>query len=85
MAVDTEQLRLALLALPQDARAELAYTLLASLHQEAEPGTAEAWTGELSRRADAVANGTAKLVSWDEARTRIMDTLRERRAVRTAR
>lgn len=73
----TEKLRFEALALPPTERADLAHALLDSLHDE---GDAEAvWLDELDRRAQAVADGTAGLVDWDDARQRIAARLKARR------
>jgi Putative addiction module component len=76
------------LALPLPKRAELAHALLVSLHeQDAEPAAEveAAWLVEIEKRARAVADGTATLVDWEEARGRIEARLRERRAARAGR
>ena len=49
-----------------DERAALAKDLLLSLDGDPEPGAEQAWIEELDRRVQAVANGTATLVTWDE-------------------
>jgi vancomycin resistance protein YoaR len=67
-------------------RAELlAHALLESLHQEVDAEADAAWLAELDRRAQAVADGTAKVVDWQEARERIASRLKARRATRTSR
>ncbi len=81
----TEKLRSEVLALPAEERAELAQALLESLHGEADPDAEAAWLAELDRRAQAVADGTAKLVDWDEARERIAARLKARREGRSPR
>ena len=81
----TGKLRTEVLALPADERAELAHALLESLHEDADPDAEAAWVAELDRRAQAVADGTAKLVDWDEARERIAARLKARREGRTPR
>ena len=73
------------LALPPEERAELAHVLLVSLHQETDPGAEAEWVAELERRAQAVVDGTAKLVDWEEARERITARLKARRETRTPR
>ena len=72
-------------ALPAEERAELAHALLESLHEEADPGADAAWIDELDRRAQAVTDGTAKLVDWEKARERITARLKARREARTPR
>jgi putative addiction module component (TIGR02574 family) len=83
--MSTEKLRSDVLALPVEERAELAHALLESLHEEADPDADAAWLAELDRRAQAVADGTAKLVDWEEARERISARLKARREARTPR
>jgi putative addiction module component (TIGR02574 family) len=83
--MSADKLRAQLLALPADERAELAHALLRSLHQEVEPEADAAWLKELDRRAQAVADGTANIVDWQEARERIATRLKARRATRTPR
>jgi putative addiction module component (TIGR02574 family) len=80
-----EKLKSAVLSLPANERAELAHALLESLHGDGEPDAEAAWLTELDRRAQAVADGTAKLVDREDARKRISDRLKARRADRTSR
>ena len=81
----TEKLRSEALALPQAERAELEHALLESLHDEGDAGAESAWLEELERRAQAVADGTAGLVDWDDARQRIAARLKARREARISR
>ena len=83
--MNAEKLRREVLALPADKRAELACSLLESLHEESDPDAETAWIGELDRRAQAVADGSARLVDWEEARERISARLKARRESRTPR
>ena len=83
--MNADKLRAELLALPPAERAELAHALLESLHEEADPDAEAAWISELDRRAQAVADGTAKLVDWEEARARIAARLKARREARSPR
>ena len=83
--MSTDELRSEALALPSEKRAELAQALLESLHGDADSDAEVMWLAELDRRAEAVADGTAKLVSWDEARERIAARLKARREARTSR
>jgi len=83
--MSTEKLLSDVLALPVEERAELAHALLESLHEEADPDAEAAWLAELDRRAQAVADGTAKLVDWDQPRERISARLKARREARTPR
>lgn len=80
------KLRAEALALPADARADLARILLESLHEEeADPDAAAVWAAEIDRRAQAIADGTAKLVDWEDARERITARLKARREARNPR
>jgi len=81
----TEKLRSEALGLPAAERAELAHALLESLHGESDPDAEATWLAELDRRAQAVADGTAQLVDWDDARQRIAARLRARREARAPR
>jgi putative addiction module component (TIGR02574 family) len=79
MAQAEEHLR-ELLKLPVEDRARAAKLLLDSLDEEPEDPDAEASRiAELSRRARAVADGTAELIDADEVRRRIAARLREAR------
>jgi putative addiction module component (TIGR02574 family) len=59
------------LRLDQDARAELAAELLASLDGPADPDAERAWDVEIERRIAAIEAGTIRLEPWDEVRRRI--------------
>jgi putative addiction module component (TIGR02574 family) len=85
VAMSTDKLRSEVLALPAEQRAELAHVLLESLHEDADPSAETAWIEELDRRAQAVADGSARLVDWEEARERITAQLKARREARTPR
>jgi len=63
------------LALPPDARAWLASELIASLDEGEDIDVEAAWAAEIERRIADVESGKAKTVSWEEARTRIKETL----------
>lgn len=67
-----------LLKMPVEDRARAAKLLLDSLDEDPEDPDAEALrTAELSRRARAVADGSAELIDADEVRRRIAARLRE--------
>jgi len=59
------------LRLDDDARAELAAELLASLDGPAEPDAAAAWDAEIDRRIEAIEAGRVPLEPWNEVRRRI--------------
>jgi putative addiction module component (TIGR02574 family) len=63
------------LRLDDDARAELAAELLASLDGPADPNAETAWDAEIERRIAAIEAGTIPLESWDEVRRRIEQDL----------
>jgi putative addiction module component (TIGR02574 family) len=66
----------ALLKLPVEERALAAEVLLASLDEApADPEVDAAWGRELTRRAQAVRDGTAELLDEDEVRRRIAAVL----------
>ncbi len=52
--------------LAESERAELAAKLLASLDETSEPDAEEAWAAEITKRAESVVRGEAKLVDWDD-------------------
>lgn len=67
-----------LLKMPVEDRARAAKLLLDSLDEDPEDPDAEALrAAELSRRARAVADGSAELIDADEVRRRIAARLRE--------
>ena len=83
--MSAEKLRTEALALPPDERAALARELLLSLDEPADSGAEEAWAEEIGRRTEAVANGTATLVDWNEAEKLITERLKARREARATR
>ena len=74
----TEALRLAGID-----RARVAEELLSSL-EESDEKVATAWATELERRSREVAEGHVHTISWENARTEILEELEQRRAPRTA-
>ncbi len=66
--------------LPREERARLAHEMLLSLDEgPADEGVEEAWAAEISRRAQAVEDGTAVLENWAEVRNRIRARLQSKR------
>ncbi len=66
-----------LVSVPQEERLEALSTLFESLDDEPEePGWREAWIAEIQRRIEGIRNGSRKTVSWDEARSYVLDRLR---------
>jgi putative addiction module component (TIGR02574 family) len=59
------------LRLDDEARAELAAELLASLDGPADPDAESAWDAEIERRIAAIEAGTIPLESWEQVRRRI--------------
>lgn len=54
------------LTLSETERAELAAKLLASLDEGSDPDTEEAWAAEVTKRAESVVRGEAKLIAWED-------------------
>ena len=69
--MDSRQLLAEALRLSDEERAALAGELIQSLDSEVDPDAEAAWSGEIRARVDRVDAGTAKTVSWAEARRRI--------------
>jgi len=69
----TQQLFTDALRLPDAERAELAASLMASLDPEPDPDALAAWDAEIARRVAELDAGTAKTLSWPEARRRILE------------
>jgi len=61
-----EKLKVELLQLSTQERAELAYFLLHSLEEEAEPDVESAWDAELTSRMQEIDDGTASGQSADQ-------------------
>jgi putative addiction module component (TIGR02574 family) len=59
------------LRLDDEARAELAAELLASLDGPADPDAEGAWDAEIERRIAAIEAGTIPLEPWEQVRRRI--------------
>jgi putative addiction module component (TIGR02574 family) len=58
------------LALSENERAELVAKLLDSLDQGSDPDAEEAWVAEITKRAESVLRGEAKLVDWEEVQAK---------------
>ena len=67
------------LALPPDARALIANSLLDSLGKEVEAGASEEWESKMQRRIAEVESGAVKTISWSDAREHLMSRLRDER------
>ena len=66
------------LALPVEARAAIADSLLDSLDQEVDPNAEDEWRREIQRRAAELKSG-AVTESWPDIRARLMARLRDER------
>jgi putative addiction module component (TIGR02574 family) len=66
------------LALPAEARAALAGSLLDSLDDSVDPTAEEAWRLEIARRVEDLDSGKVKPLPWAEARRQIADLLNGR-------
>lgn len=66
------------LALPVDARAALAGTLIESLDDTVDPSAEEKWSREIARRIEELDSGKVKPIPWAEARQQISAILHGR-------
>ena len=66
------------LALPAEARAALAGSLLESLEDIVDASAEEAWSQEIARRIEELDSGKVKPIPWAEARRQISATLNGR-------
>lgn len=66
------------LALPVEARAALAGSLLESIDGPVDVSAEEAWNKEISRRIEELDSGKVKPISWGEARRQISAILHGR-------
>jgi putative addiction module component (TIGR02574 family) len=62
------------MALDPSARADLAGRLIESLEPGSDSGVEEDWLIEIERRMSEIDSGEAKLISWDEVRSRLYAT-----------
>lgn len=60
------------LALPDNARADLAAELIASLDPDVDADYEASWSKEIKRRLELLDGGIVKAVPWSEARSRIV-------------
>lgn len=80
MAIQPNVLRSEALALPEDARAELAAELLVSLEHDAEQDLDDVrtrWVSEIRERARRAIAGEATSQDWTAVRQRLSDALTE--------
>jgi putative addiction module component (TIGR02574 family) len=71
MTADVSELLKKALALPPEARAALAGSLLDSLDETVDESAEEEWRKEIARRIEELDSGKVKPVPWAEARRRI--------------
>ena len=69
--MDSKQLLVEALGLPEEERAALAGELIDSLDSEVDADAEIAWAAEIRARVNDIESGRAKLVPWSEARRRI--------------
>jgi putative addiction module component (TIGR02574 family) len=74
----SEELFREAVALPVDARTELAERLIASLAEDVSPEISRAQLTEVRRRIEAVESGEAELILGDEVLARIRSLLTDR-------
>jgi putative addiction module component (TIGR02574 family) len=72
MSPDVSELLKKALALPPEARAALAGSLLESLDDEpADEGVEAAWNEEISRRIEEIDSGKVQMIPYEEVRRRL--------------
>jgi putative addiction module component (TIGR02574 family) len=78
MTPDVSELLKQALALPPEARAALAGSLLESLDDTVDPSAEEEWGREIAHRIEELDSGKVKPVPWAEARRQISALLNGR-------
>ena len=78
MTRETSELLKKALALPPEARAALAGSLLESLDDVVDDAAEQQWNLEIARRIEELDSGKVKPVPWAEARRRVADILNGR-------
>jgi putative addiction module component (TIGR02574 family) len=78
MSPDVSELLKKALALPAEARAALAGSLLESLDDSVEASAEEEWNQEIARRIGELDSGAVKPVPWAEARRQVAAILNAR-------
>jgi putative addiction module component (TIGR02574 family) len=71
MTQEVSELLKKALALPQEARAALAGSLLESLDDTVDASVEEAWSREIAQRIQELDSGKVKPIPWAEARRQI--------------
>jgi putative addiction module component (TIGR02574 family) len=74
-----QALHAAVLALPEEDRADLAVDLLDSLDGPADEGAEEAWAAEVGARVTALREGRAEVIPFEEAMAAARERLKARR------
>jgi len=77
MKQDVSELLKKVLALPVEARAAMAGSLLESLDDVVDASSEEEWNDEIARRIQELDSGKVKPVPWAEARRQISNILDE--------
>jgi len=78
MSQEVSELLQKALALPPEARAALAGSLLESLDDTVDPSAEEAWSQEIARRIEELDSGKVKPMPWADARRQISAILNGR-------
>jgi putative addiction module component (TIGR02574 family) len=78
MTEEVSELLKKALALPPEARAALAGSLLESLDETVDASAEEAWSQEIARRIEELDSGKVKPIPWAEARRQISAILHSR-------
>jgi putative addiction module component (TIGR02574 family) len=78
MSQDVAELLKKALALPAEARAALANSLLESLDDTVDESAEEEWNKEIARRIEELDSGKVKPIPWADARRQISAILRGR-------
>lgn len=79
MSANIDTLFHAALALPAEAREELAERLLRSLDNDPDLGLSPEWEAEIERRVEEVRKGEVELIPADEAFRSILERIRSRK------
>jgi putative addiction module component (TIGR02574 family) len=78
MAEELSEILKKALALPTEARAALAGSLLESLDDTVDPSAEEQWKLEIARRIEQLNSGKVKPITWETARREISAILNGR-------
>jgi putative addiction module component (TIGR02574 family) len=78
MTQEVSELLKKALALPVEARAALANSLLESLDETIDEGVEEEWNAEIARRIQELDSGKVKPIAWAEARRQVSAILNGR-------